>query len=154
MWVFYNVFYRGGFLWSGNLISFWRKIHGFFFFSFPFAFQNLCQELETKFYEGTFNWESVKQHDAASLLKLFVRELPQPLLSVEYLKAFQAVQCKWQLLKQPWCRCCPHKLWWQLSSPRSRTNIWMAIWTRWCSWVLTTTPCFSCLIHLHLWVNR
>ncbi|XP_060046468.1 rho GTPase-activating protein 18 isoform X2 [Erinaceus europaeus] len=54
--------------------------------------KNLCQELEAKFYEGTFNWESVKQHDAASLLKLFIRELPQPLLSVEYLKAFQTVQ--------------------------------------------------------------
>uniref|UniRef100_A0A5F8GFG2 Rho GTPase-activating protein 18 n=1 Tax=Monodelphis domestica TaxID=13616 RepID=A0A5F8GFG2_MONDO len=54
--------------------------------------KNLCQELEAKFYEGTFNWESVKQHDAASLLKLFIRELPQPLLSLEYLKAFQAVQ--------------------------------------------------------------
>ncbi|XP_023086374.2 rho GTPase-activating protein 18 isoform X3 [Piliocolobus tephrosceles] len=54
--------------------------------------KNLCQELEAKFYEGTFNWESVKQHDAASLLKLFIRELPQPLLGVEYLKAFQAVQ--------------------------------------------------------------
>ncbi|XP_021030771.1 rho GTPase-activating protein 18 isoform X2 [Mus caroli] len=54
--------------------------------------KNLCQELEAKFYEGTFNWESVKQHDAASLLKLFLRELPQPLLSMEYLKAFQAVQ--------------------------------------------------------------
>ncbi|KAF5920033.1 hypothetical protein HPG69_014399 [Diceros bicornis minor] len=54
--------------------------------------KNLCQELEAKFYEGTFNWESVKQHDAASLLKLFIRELPQPLLSVEYLTAFQAVQ--------------------------------------------------------------
>ncbi|KAL1770325.1 rho GTPase-activating protein 18 [Sigmodon hispidus] len=54
--------------------------------------KNLCQELEAKFYDGTFNWESVKQHDAASLLKLFLRELPQPLLSVEYLKAFQAVQ--------------------------------------------------------------
>ncbi|XP_008826038.1 rho GTPase-activating protein 18 [Nannospalax galili] len=54
--------------------------------------KNLCQELEAKFYEGTFNWESVKQHDAASLLKLFLRELPHPLLSVEYLKAFQAVQ--------------------------------------------------------------
>ncbi|KAB1275712.1 Rho GTPase-activating protein 18 [Camelus dromedarius] len=59
----------------------------------PLIFQkNLCQELEAKFYEGTFNWESVKQHDATSLLKLFIRELPQPLLSVEYLKAFQAVQ--------------------------------------------------------------
>ncbi|XP_072499398.1 rho GTPase-activating protein 18 isoform X1 [Notamacropus eugenii] len=54
--------------------------------------KNLCQELEAKFYEGTFNWESVKQHDAASLLKLFIRELPQPLLSLEYLRAFQAVQ--------------------------------------------------------------
>ncbi|KAM5229280.1 rho GTPase-activating protein 18 [Ctenodactylus gundi] len=54
--------------------------------------KNLCQELEAKFYEGTFNWENVKQHDAASLLKLFIRELPQPLLSTEYLKAFQAVQ--------------------------------------------------------------
>ncbi|XP_023614919.1 rho GTPase-activating protein 18 isoform X2 [Myotis lucifugus] len=54
--------------------------------------KNLCQELEATFYEGTFNWESVKQHDAASLLKLFIRELPQPLLSGEYLKAFQAVQ--------------------------------------------------------------
>ncbi|XP_077669156.1 rho GTPase-activating protein 18 isoform X1 [Eretmochelys imbricata] len=54
--------------------------------------KSLCQELEAKFYEGTFNWESVKQHDAASLLKLFIRELPQPLLTVEYLKAFQHVQ--------------------------------------------------------------
>lgn len=54
--------------------------------------KSLCQELEARFYEGTFNWESVKQHDAASLLKLFIRELPQPLLTVEYLKAFQDVQ--------------------------------------------------------------
>ncbi|XP_077209402.1 rho GTPase-activating protein 18 isoform X4 [Paroedura picta] len=54
--------------------------------------KSLCQELEAKFYDGTFNWETVKQHDAASLLKLFIRELPQPLLTVEYLKAFQDVQ--------------------------------------------------------------
>ncbi|NXX45849.1 RHG18 protein, partial [Tricholaema leucomelas] len=54
--------------------------------------KSLCQELEAKFYDGTFNWENVKQHDAASLLKLFIRELPQPLLTVEYLKAFQDVQ--------------------------------------------------------------
>ncbi|KAM4693306.1 rho GTPase-activating protein 18 isoform 2-T2 [Discoglossus pictus] len=51
-----------------------------------------CQELEAKFYEGTFNWETVKQHDAASLLKFFIRELPLPLLTVEYLKAFHSVQ--------------------------------------------------------------
>ncbi|KAM6465746.1 rho GTPase-activating protein 18 isoform 3-T3 [Liasis olivaceus] len=54
--------------------------------------KNLCQEIESKFYEGTFNWDSVKQHDAASLLKFFIRELPQPLFTVEYLKAFQDVQ--------------------------------------------------------------
>ncbi|XP_053566668.1 rho GTPase-activating protein 18 isoform X3 [Bombina bombina] len=51
-----------------------------------------CQELEAKFYEGTFNWDTVKQHDAASLLKFFIRELPLPLLTVEYLKAFHSVQ--------------------------------------------------------------
>ncbi|XP_060609324.2 LOW QUALITY PROTEIN: rho GTPase-activating protein 18 [Anolis sagrei] len=54
--------------------------------------KNLCQELEAKFYEGTFCWENLKQHDAVSLLKLFIRELPQPLLTMEYLKAFQDVQ--------------------------------------------------------------
>ncbi|XP_006885093.1 PREDICTED: rho GTPase-activating protein 18 [Elephantulus edwardii] len=54
--------------------------------------KNLCQELEAKFYEGIFIWDSVKQHDAASLLKLFIRELPQPLLTLDYLRAFQAVQ--------------------------------------------------------------
>ncbi|XP_035279265.1 rho GTPase-activating protein 18 [Anguilla anguilla] len=51
----------------------------------------VCQELEARFYEGTFPWESLKQHDAASVLKLFIRELPHPLLTVEYLSAFIAV---------------------------------------------------------------
>ncbi|XP_069831054.1 rho GTPase-activating protein 18 [Dendropsophus ebraccatus] len=54
--------------------------------------KSLCMELEAKFYEGTFNWDNVKQHDAASLLKLFIRELPLPLLTVEYMKAFHSVQ--------------------------------------------------------------
>ncbi|XP_041832209.1 rho GTPase-activating protein 18 [Melanotaenia boesemani] len=53
--------------------------------------KSLCQELETSFYGGTFPWEQLKQHDAASLLKLFIRELPHPLLTVEYLNAFIAV---------------------------------------------------------------
>lgn len=56
--------------------------------------QALCLELEAKFYEGTFNWNTVKQHDAASLLKFFIRELPLPLLTVEYMKAFHSVQCE------------------------------------------------------------
>ncbi|XP_064412194.1 rho GTPase-activating protein 18 isoform X2 [Latimeria chalumnae] len=54
--------------------------------------KSLCEELEAKFYEGTINWDNVKQHDAASLLKLFIRELPHPLLTVKYFSAFQAVQ--------------------------------------------------------------
>lgn len=51
----------------------------------------LCQELESSFYEGLFPWQHLKQHDASSLLKLFIRELPHPLLTVEYLNAFIAV---------------------------------------------------------------
>ncbi|XP_034018098.1 rho GTPase-activating protein 18 [Thalassophryne amazonica] len=51
----------------------------------------LCQELESCFYDGLFPWHHLKQHDAASLLKLFIRELPHPLLTVEYLSAFIAV---------------------------------------------------------------
>ncbi|XP_030638484.1 rho GTPase-activating protein 18 [Chanos chanos] len=53
--------------------------------------KTLAQELEVKFYEGWFPWESLKQHDAASLLKLFIRELPYPLLTVEYFNAFISV---------------------------------------------------------------
>uniref|UniRef100_A0A8C7UKU2 Rho GTPase activating protein 18 n=1 Tax=Oncorhynchus mykiss TaxID=8022 RepID=A0A8C7UKU2_ONCMY len=55
------------------------------------CWQAVHVELEGKFYEGLFSWESLKQHDAASLLKLFIRELPHPLLTVEYLIAFMAV---------------------------------------------------------------
>ncbi|KAM8827247.1 rho GTPase-activating protein 18 isoform 2-T2 [Synchiropus picturatus] len=53
--------------------------------------KSLHQELETSFYDETFPWKQLKPHDAASLLKLFIRELPHPLLTVEYLNAFIAV---------------------------------------------------------------
>uniref|UniRef100_A0A8C6KCJ7 Rho GTPase activating protein 18 n=1 Tax=Nothobranchius furzeri TaxID=105023 RepID=A0A8C6KCJ7_NOTFU len=53
--------------------------------------KSLCQELESAFYDGTFPWKQLKQHDAASLLKLLIRELPHPLLTVEHLNAFIAV---------------------------------------------------------------
>lgn len=53
--------------------------------------QALCQELESSFYDGVFPWHQLKQHDAATLLKLFIRELPHPLLTVEYLNTFVAV---------------------------------------------------------------
>ncbi|XP_053193472.1 rho GTPase-activating protein 18 [Scomber japonicus] len=53
--------------------------------------KSLCHELESSFYDGVFPWQQLKQHDAASLLKLFIRDLPHPLLTVEYLNAFTAV---------------------------------------------------------------
>nr|XP_033789901.1 rho GTPase-activating protein 28 isoform X3 [Geotrypetes seraphini] len=50
--------------------------------------KNLRQELDAKFYEDTFNWEQVRNNDAAGLLKMFIRELPSPFFPVEYLPAF------------------------------------------------------------------
>ncbi|XP_031802483.1 rho GTPase-activating protein 28 isoform X2 [Sarcophilus harrisii] len=53
--------------------------------------KNLRQELESKFYEDTFDWDQVRNNDAAGLLKMFIRELPSPLFTVEYLPAFIAL---------------------------------------------------------------
>ncbi|XP_030201909.1 rho GTPase-activating protein 18 isoform X1 [Gadus morhua] len=53
--------------------------------------KSVCQDLESGFYEGVFPWQQLKQHDAASLLKKFIRDLPHPLLTVKYLNAFIAV---------------------------------------------------------------
>ncbi|XP_062914875.1 rho GTPase-activating protein 28 isoform X1 [Mobula hypostoma] len=53
--------------------------------------KNYRQELEAKFYES-FDWEQVHHNDVACLLKTFIRELPYPLLTAEYLPAFAAVQ--------------------------------------------------------------
>ncbi|XP_073411444.1 rho GTPase-activating protein 40 isoform X2 [Dendrobates tinctorius] len=54
--------------------------------------KSLQQRLEKNFYAGLFSWDEVNPHDAAGLLKLFLRELPAPLLTAEYLHAFTAVQ--------------------------------------------------------------
>lgn len=54
--------------------------------------KSLQQRLERNFYAGLFSWDQVNPHDAAGLLKLFLRELPAPLLTAEYLPAFTAVQ--------------------------------------------------------------
>ncbi|XP_061111425.1 rho GTPase-activating protein 18-like isoform X1 [Conger conger] len=53
--------------------------------------KHLRQELETKFYEDRFDWEQVRHNDAAGLLKMFIRELPYPLLTLQHLPAFIAV---------------------------------------------------------------
>ncbi|XP_068955767.1 rho GTPase-activating protein 28 [Petaurus breviceps papuanus] len=53
--------------------------------------KNLRQELESKFYEDAFDWDQVRNNDAAGLLKMFIRDLPSPLFTVEYLPAFIAL---------------------------------------------------------------
>ncbi|XP_032405787.1 rho GTPase-activating protein 40 isoform X3 [Xiphophorus hellerii] len=52
----------------------------------------LQQNLEANFYKGRFNWDEVSPNDAAALLKKFIRELPDPLLTAEYLNTFSAVR--------------------------------------------------------------
>ncbi|XP_026204557.1 rho GTPase-activating protein 40 isoform X2 [Anabas testudineus] len=52
----------------------------------------LQQNLETNFYSGHFSWDEVSPNDAAALLKKFIRELPAPLLTAEYLNTFSAVR--------------------------------------------------------------
>ncbi|XP_053571502.1 rho GTPase-activating protein 40 isoform X1 [Bombina bombina] len=54
--------------------------------------KSLQQRLERDFYAGLFSWDDVNPHDASGLLKLFLRELPAPLLTAEYLPAFTAIQ--------------------------------------------------------------
>uniref|UniRef100_A0A8C5PJ47 Rho GTPase activating protein 28 n=1 Tax=Leptobrachium leishanense TaxID=445787 RepID=A0A8C5PJ47_9ANUR len=50
--------------------------------------KSLRQELESKFYDNTFDWNKVRSNDAAGLLKMFIRDLPTPLFTMEYLPAF------------------------------------------------------------------
>uniref|UniRef100_A0A3Q3W5T6 Rho-GAP domain-containing protein n=1 Tax=Mola mola TaxID=94237 RepID=A0A3Q3W5T6_MOLML len=52
----------------------------------------LQQNLETNFYAGLVSWDEVSPNDAAALLKKFIRELPAPLLTTEYLNTFSAVR--------------------------------------------------------------
>ncbi|XP_041717389.2 rho GTPase-activating protein 18-like isoform X2 [Coregonus clupeaformis] len=54
--------------------------------------KHLRQELEQKFYEDRFDWEQVRHNDAAGLLKMFIRELPYPLLTLQHAPAFAAAQ--------------------------------------------------------------
>ncbi|XP_067410512.1 rho GTPase-activating protein 40 isoform X3 [Emydura macquarii macquarii] len=54
--------------------------------------KGLEQKLESDFYTGLFHWDEVRQNDVSGLLKRFIRELPTPLLTAEYLPAFAAVQ--------------------------------------------------------------
>ncbi|MEJ1279015.1 Rho GTPase activating protein 40 [Cricetulus griseus] len=51
----------------------------------------LEQKLERDFYAGLVSWDKVHPNDASDLLKRFLRKLPAPLLTAEYLPAFAAV---------------------------------------------------------------
>ncbi|XP_007932853.2 rho GTPase-activating protein 40 [Orycteropus afer afer] len=53
--------------------------------------KELEQKLERNFYAGLFCWDEVHHNDASDLLKRFIRELPAPLLTAEYLPAFSVV---------------------------------------------------------------
>ncbi|XP_054429386.1 rho GTPase-activating protein 40 [Pteronotus mesoamericanus] len=53
--------------------------------------KGLEQKLERDFYTGLFSWDEVRHNDASDLLKRFIRELPVPLLTAEYLPAFTVV---------------------------------------------------------------
>ncbi|XP_045884354.1 rho GTPase-activating protein 40 isoform X1 [Micropterus dolomieu] len=52
----------------------------------------LQQNFEANFYSGRVSWDEVSPNDAAALLKKFIRELPAPLLTAEYLNTFSAVR--------------------------------------------------------------
>nr|XP_033770933.1 rho GTPase-activating protein 40 isoform X2 [Geotrypetes seraphini]XP_033770934.1 rho GTPase-activating protein 40 isoform X2 [Geotrypetes seraphini] len=54
--------------------------------------KSLQQKLESDFYAGLFSWEEVHQNDVSGILKRFIRELPMPLLTAEYISAFASVQ--------------------------------------------------------------
>uniref|UniRef100_A0A8C5L318 Rho GTPase activating protein 40 n=1 Tax=Jaculus jaculus TaxID=51337 RepID=A0A8C5L318_JACJA len=53
--------------------------------------KGLEQKLERDFYAGLMSWDEVHPNDASDLLKRFLRKLPAPLLTAEYLPAFSAV---------------------------------------------------------------
>ncbi|XP_035659554.1 rho GTPase-activating protein 18-like [Branchiostoma floridae] len=54
--------------------------------------KNLRKDIEERFNNGDFTWDRVRPNDVAALLKQFLRELPNPLLTYEYLSAFASVE--------------------------------------------------------------
>ncbi|XP_052215660.1 uncharacterized protein LOC127834096 isoform X6 [Dreissena polymorpha] len=55
--------------------------------------KTLRQEMEEKFYQGTFVWgPDLTPNDVAALMQQFLRDLPVPLLTDEYIDAFAQVE--------------------------------------------------------------
>ncbi|XP_059150010.1 rho GTPase-activating protein 18-like [Physella acuta] len=62
--------------------------------------RQLRQDIEDKFYQGLFTWGDAGVHDVAVVFKQFLRELPIPLLSSEYLDAFPHISSIPHVLEQ------------------------------------------------------
>ncbi|BFZ11140.1 hypothetical protein BsWGS_14179 [Bradybaena similaris] len=62
--------------------------------------KQLRQDLEEKFYQGLFSWGDAGPHDVAVVFKQFLRELPVPLLSYNYLDAFHQISNIPKILEQ------------------------------------------------------
>jgi len=54
--------------------------------------RQLKQEINEKFRDEKLVWDEIRPNDAAGLLKQFIRELPTPLLTMEYIDAFAQVE--------------------------------------------------------------
>ncbi|XP_052764019.1 rho GTPase-activating protein 18-like isoform X4 [Mya arenaria] len=54
--------------------------------------KTLRQEIEERFYQGTFVGQDLTPNDVAALMKQFLRDLPVPLLTEEYIEAFAQVE--------------------------------------------------------------
>ncbi|XP_041361812.1 rho GTPase-activating protein 18-like isoform X2 [Gigantopelta aegis] len=54
--------------------------------------KQLRRDLEDYFYSGNFSWKDVLPMDAAAVMKQFLRELPVPLMTYNYLEAFSQVE--------------------------------------------------------------
>ncbi|XP_022106871.1 rho GTPase-activating protein 18-like isoform X2 [Acanthaster planci] len=54
--------------------------------------KQLREEIETLFYEGKFKFEDLRVNDVVGLLKQFLRDLPTPILTLDYINAFAMVE--------------------------------------------------------------
>ncbi|XP_041468624.1 rho GTPase-activating protein 18-like isoform X2 [Lytechinus variegatus] len=54
--------------------------------------KQLREEIERDFYDGKFSFEDLRINDAVGLLKQFLREMPTPILTFEYVNAFAMVE--------------------------------------------------------------
>ncbi|XP_071804028.1 rho GTPase-activating protein 18-like isoform X1 [Asterias amurensis] len=54
--------------------------------------KQLREEIESAFYDGKFKFEDLRINDVVGLLKQFLRDLPTPILTLDYINAFAMVE--------------------------------------------------------------